>query len=192
MQRDYEELPDIKAEEGSEPNPWIWPEVCVCSLQLIGIVVSFVFIGLYDTSDCGTQMENMIMGSAIYLCIDTLLVFTSILIIKRKLTCIKAAVLAKITLFQYIFRLFTTLFYIAWSIFAIVTYTEHNDCDQDLSKIDALSFALMLYFAIITGLMLLSWTCKLCLCCMAATSLTSIRETMVGRRTMAIGRSSIA
>lgn len=190
--QNYEELPGNELPGNTEQKPWIWPEMCVCTLQLIAIVVSFTFIGLFDTTDCGTQMGNMVMGSAIYLCIDTTLVMLYILTIKKTLTCIKAAILAKITLFQYIFRLFSTLFYIAWSIFAIVTYTEHNDCDQDLSSIDALSFSLMLYFSIVTGLMLLSWTCKLCLCCMAATSLTSIRETMVGRRTLAIGRESIS
>lgn len=191
MQRNYEELPDDNTPKITEKKPWIWPEMCVCSVQLVGILVSFTFIGLFDTADCGTQMDNMLLGSAIYLCIDTTLVILYILTIKRMLTCIKAAILAKITLFQYIFRLFTTFFYIAWSIFGIVTYTEHNDCDQDLSTIDALIFSLMLYFSIVTGLMLLSWTCKLCLCCMAATSLTSIRETMVGRRTLAIGRGSM-
>lgn len=172
MEGSYQELSDYSEQPVEQAKkPWLWPEVCIMIMQASAAAVTFVFMGLYDIDDCGRDMRILIIGSGAFLAVDTLVVLFNILIVRGVFSSLKPIMVAKLAMFLYAFKVLSVLFYIGWSIYAIVTYTTKNKCHKDLSVIDSLAFGLMIYFSVISGLIFMGCCCKVCLCCMAATTL---------------------
>ena len=174
-----EELQNLRSDSELLESKVVAP-ILITIIKLVtkAVIGSLGFISYYYGRSCGSQMDDLILGSCVSLGIESGLLLFFIILILQAEKCEKFASYCMI--YRMIIDVLIDIFYIGWLIYVTINYFNENDCNQDMTITDIIGLTIVIYYMVALSLMICCCGAKLCTCfsALVATAKTDVDRSL--------------